>query len=209
MYQINSLRKDPRNVSLVTSPTTNTDGGIDGDGDGNNRNTSTSVKKSIIDPYGDRGYYRGELLLPSTTSTSTLNHRSNNNDVKNDDDNIDYGTDIPHGLGTMEYSDGRIYVGKWNNGQWNDDNGRATYPNGDIYNGNFYEDQRHGQGKYVFLDGRIYQGGFSNDQRCGHGTYSWPDNSIYEGEFYNGLRHGKGTYTVRVQLIIKNIYANR
>ena len=187
--ETNSLRKDPRNVSLVAATTTTNTDGIDGENGKDNNQTSTSsssiiVEKSIIDPYGDRGYYRGELLQASAT-TSTYD----NNDY--DDENI------PHGSGTMEYSDGRIYEGKWKDGQWNDDNGKATYPNGDMYNGNFYEDQRHGKGKYIWKDGRIYQGAFSNDHRCGYGIYSWPDNSIYKGEFYSGLRHGKGTYTVR------------
>lgn len=141
----------------------------------------------LVDPYGDRGDYQGEVLL----SRKSLNHRSSDDVSRKEDD-------IPHGLGTMNYADGRTYKGRWKNGQWHG-NGKATYPNGDTYEGMYHQDQRHtgsSQGIYKWSDGRIFQGDFKNDQRNGHGVYKWPDGSNYEGGFQEGQRHGEGTYTL-------------
>ena len=39
--------------------------------------------------------------------------------------------------------------------------GKFIHANGDIYEGNFENDQRNGQGKLTSSDGKIYQGEFS------------------------------------------------
>ena len=44
----------------------------------------------------------------------------------------------------------------------------------------------------LFPDGRVYQGEWSNDQRSGNGILKWSDGSFYEGKFAYGLRHGYG-----------------
>lgn len=180
--QIEALREDPTKITVDAARGIN----------------SIETKKLIIDPYGDSGYYRGELLR----SSKSLNHcitKDKKEDVEDlmidyNDDEVDNGN-ILHGLGTMEYLDGRIYEGQWNNGQWSG-KGKATYPNGDTCEGMYKEDQRHGKGLYKWHDGRKYQGEFINDQRCGYGIYTWPDNSKYEGEFQDGFRHGEGKYIV-------------
>jgi hypothetical protein len=133
---------------------------------------NSNNKQWIVDPYGDQGEYTGEM-----------------NSSK-----------LPHGIGIMKYSDGRIYQGGWKNGQWHGD-GRASFSNGDMFMGLYHEDQRHGEGWYKWSDGREYKGGFVNDQRAGHGIYVWPDGARYIGEFQNGLRNGEGTYTVSINTI--------
>mmetsp|Transcript_9604 Transcript_9604/g.20795 ORF Transcript_9604/g.20795 Transcript_9604/m.20795 type:complete len:318 (-) Transcript_9604:1725-2678(-) len=142
-----------------------------------------TINASIMDPFGDRGDYQGEVL-----QTSWKHDRDNNDDAVIDA--------IPSGLGVMKYADGRTYKGRWKNSQWHG-RGKATYPNGDSYEGMYHEDQRHGTGVYLWNDGRIFRGDFSNDQRNGHGLYQWLDGSKYEGEFQEGKRHGWGTYTFR------------
>jgi hypothetical protein len=129
----------------------------------------SSDKQWIVDPYGDQGEYEGGMNQGR----------------------------LPHGIGIMKYTDGRVYQGGWKNGQWHGE-GRATFSNGDTFEGVYHEDQRHGQGWYKWSDGREFKGGFVNDQRSGHGEYNWPDGARYVGEFQNGLRHGEGTYTVSV-----------
>lgn len=121
----------------------------------------------VVDPYGDQGPYRGEL---------------------------DPDSHLPHGQGTMHYTDGRVYTGEWMNGAWHG-KGIALFSNHDTYTGEYERDQRHGVGIYQWNDGRVYQGGFVNDQRHGQGLYTWPDGAKYEGNFAKGLRHGQGTYT--------------
>eukprot|EP00934_Nitzschia_sp_Nitz4_P006080 Nitzschia sp. Nitz4//scaffold64_size103689//87156//88160//NITZ4_004448-RA/size103689-processed-gene-0.90-mRNA-1//1//CDS//3329556166//6070//frame0 len=123
----------------------------------------------IVDPYGDQGQYEGEL-----------------------DDSL-----FPHGkFGTMKYTDGRIYAGSWNHGEWHGQ-GKATFSNGDTYEGQYHKDQRHGKGEYRWNDGRSYSGDFQMDQRHGRGLYRWPDGAFYDGDFQKGLRHGVGIYTFR------------
>jgi len=65
----------------------------------NNEATCYVEKESILDPYGDKGIYTGELLV----------------NLKK-----------PHGLGTMIYDDGRIFTGSWNNGKWHG-SGKCLY----------------------------------------------------------------------------------
>lgn len=101
---------------------------------------------------------------------------------------------VPHGLGTMNYEDGRTYTGEWQVGRWHG-HGKSIFPNGDTYTGDYYKDQRHGVGRYEWNDGRVYDGYFERDHRHGRGVYSWPDGSVYTGDFKTGLRHGYGSYT--------------
>lgn len=126
------------------------------------------INKSILDPYGDRGFYTGIIL------------RS---------------TGMPHGSGKMLYQeDQRTYEGEWRHGRWHGF-GQATFANGDEYRGEYRFDQRHGRGKYSWNDGRVYDGMFREDKRHGPGTFMWPDGALYTGEFCNGQREGQGKYT--------------
>lgn len=174
--QVQSLRDSPavdsaRSIGVVGR------GGSVGDKFANTSSASSASSSSscttrlveqqwIVDPYGDQGEFEGEL-------------NTNN---------------LPHGTGTMKYSDGRVYAGEWKDGRWHG-KGRATFSNGDVFEGMYYEDQRHGLGIYQWSDGREFKGGFVNDQRSGEGEYTWPDGAKYSGEFQKGLRHGEGTYT--------------
>jgi len=130
-----------------------------------------NLRLPIIDSYGDKGDYEGGVLRNSIQDGP-----------------------IPSSLGTMRYADGRVYSGRWKDGQW-DGHGKTHYPNGDSYEGDYETDQRHGIGIYKWRDGRIFQGNFRNDQRNGHGVYKWPDGSTYVGGFLEGQRHGEGTYS--------------
>lgn len=77
--------------------------------------------KIILDPYGDKGAYTGIIL------------RS---------------TGMPHGSGEMIYQeDRRTYTGEWRHGRWHG-YGKASFANGDSYQGEYRFDQRHGRGIY-------------------------------------------------------------
>mmetsp|Transcript_16719 Transcript_16719/g.25452 ORF Transcript_16719/g.25452 Transcript_16719/m.25452 type:complete len:336 (-) Transcript_16719:94-1101(-) len=128
--------------------------------------TTYKEDEKILDPYGDKGAYTGEV----------------DSKIK------------PHGLGTMHYNDGRTYTGSWSRGQWHGQ-GTASFVNGDKFDGNYDLDRRHGFGVYSWSDGRIYEGEFYHDRRQGCGEYRWPDGALYRGEFASGHRQGEGTYT--------------
>lgn len=65
-------------------------------------------------------------------------------------------------------------------------NGELTYANGDVYSGNFKENNRHGQGKFVDITtNTTYQGEFEADQRHGLGRLEFQSGAVLEGEWVN------------------------
>lgn len=44
-----------------------------------------------------------------------------------------------------------------------------------MYEGQFSDDLKHGEGKYIWYDGRIYEGEWKMNQMNGNGIYKWPD----------------------------------
>lgn len=119
----------------------------------------------IVDHFGDRGTYVGEL-----------SHGE------------------PHGVGIIVYDDDRRYEGEWCNGRYQGE-GKTTFNGGDSYEGEYSADLMHGEGTYRWRDGRKYTGEFYDDERHGSGVYSWPDGSSYSGAFRHGKMHGFGRHT--------------
>jgi len=46
--------------------------------------------------------------------------------------------------------------------------GKYTWPNGDVYEGDFVDDKKHGKGKFTSADGEVYVGDWMNDKRRGN-----------------------------------------
>lgn len=79
----------------------------------------------------------------------------------------------------------------------NDLNVHIEYPSGDIYDGEILRDgdimYRHGNGKMRYNNGSIYEGDWFNDIRHGKGKFYLSNNShIYEGDFENDEYSGEG-----------------
>ena len=114
-------------------------------------------------------------------------------------------------------SDGR-YRGEFERGHWHG-KGLLVHLNGDIYDGHFHYDVKHGAGTYVVAaTGSVFVGEwvngepegdaevtFQNGEKYsgqvarggvfqGKGTYAWPDGARYDGEWLEGLMHGQGRY---------------
>lgn len=98
--------------------------------------------------------------------------------------------DHKHGKGTMRFMDGRVFVGKYING--NMIKGKMTYQDGVSYEGSWVDGMRHGRGKCVFKDASIYEGEFTEGEFHGHGKMSWKDGGWYEGEWKRGDMQGFG-----------------
>jgi len=71
---------------------------------------------------------------------------------------------------------------------------KKEYPNGDVYEGQFKDDKKEGEGKYYYKNGNIYTGEFKNDIAEGKGTFFFLGGNKYVGDLKNGKAHGKGTY---------------
>ncbi|CAL5214326.1 unnamed protein product [Lathyrus oleraceus] len=79
-----------------------------------------------------------------------------------------------------------------------EDNGsfeEKSLSNGDVYIGQFKGIHPHGNGKYTWSDGTIYEGDWIDGKMTGKGLITWTSGSKYEGEFSGGYLHGQGTFT--------------
>ena len=78
--------------------------------------------------------------------------------------------------------------------------GEMTFPNGDIYTGDWVGGRRTGVGLYLYQrSGNRYKGDYVDGAKQGRGTFWWTTGvhagDRYTGEFYAGKRQGLGTYT--------------
>ena len=71
---------------------------------------------------------------------------------------------------------------------------RVTYANGEVFEGEYVDERRHGIGEYHYLDGSVYEGEFFKDRRQGFGIFTRTDGSIYEGEWDRDYIHGEGIW---------------
>ena len=72
--------------------------------------------------------------------------------------------------------------------------GKIKYKNGDIYEGDFKQGIKEGEGIYRFKPGlRVYTGQFKSDTITGHGRMEFEDKKmLYEVDFLAGMMQGKG-----------------
>ena len=72
--------------------------------------------------------------------------------------------------------------------------GTFYYPDGSIYEGEWFEDKKSGKGKSISNhDGPWIPS--SNPVWPFLGTYTYPNKDVYVGEWKDDKRHGNGTYT--------------
>jgi len=68
-----------------------------------------------------------------------------------------------------------------------------------MYVGVWKDDEKDGQGTYIYgigkLKGDKYVGEFRDGYRNGQGTFIWSDEGKYEGKWREGKFHGQGTFT--------------
>ena len=60
--------------------------------------------------------------------------------------------------------------------------GICRYSNG-VYEGDYYDGEKNGQGKLSYTSGDIYEGEWRHDIKHGHGQYYYVDGDFYEGDW--------------------------
>ncbi len=78
---------------------------------------------------------------------------------------------------------------------WNEDELVNRVPhNGDRYEGDYFQGERHGNGTCWFINGDRYEGEYQCGKPHGKGTFYYRIGERYEGDFRQGKRHGKGKF---------------
>ena len=71
--------------------------------------------------------------------------------------------------------------------------GTYYYNDGENYEGEWKDGERHGQGSlYDSIGIKLYEGKWEDDKENGYGTYYYENGARYEGEFKDGELHGQG-----------------
>ena len=73
-----------------------------------------------------------------------------------------------HGEGKLTYANKDIYDGQWTD-FFQDGQGTMTFHNGDVYKGEFSNDKMHGKGTYTYASGDILKstGVWKEGKKCG------------------------------------------
>lgn len=89
---------------------------------------------------------------------------------------------------------GDSFNGQSVNGSW-DGMGTCKYANGDVYDGDWYQNMRDGKGRYEFaVDGAVYEGDWRQGMFEGEGKFCYANGDVYTGDWVEGLREGWGKY---------------
>jgi hypothetical protein len=72
--------------------------------------------------------------------------------------------------------------------------GRQKYEHGDVYEGEWTADKKHGRGTYTFREGGSYEGAWVDGRQEGRGEHTLANDDVYDGEWRAGAKHGRGTY---------------
>uniref|UniRef100_A0A0G4I014 MORN repeat-containing protein 5 n=1 Tax=Chromera velia CCMP2878 TaxID=1169474 RepID=A0A0G4I014_9ALVE len=101
------------------------------------------------------------------------------------------------GKGKATYPNGDTYEGTFARGMKHE-NGTYTYANGDKYEGGYWMNKRAGMGRLSFAKGGFYHGNFEEGKRHGEGTEKYANNDVYTGSWVSGKKHGRGIYAFAV-----------
>lgn len=102
------------------------------------------------------------------------------------------------GKAVATYPNGEIYDGEYVNGI-REGKGNYTYLNGDVYEGDWKENKRDGIGR-MFYGGKgenangNYYGYWKDGSKCGEGVFTYKNQDLYSGEWKGGSKNGTGTF---------------
>jgi hypothetical protein len=98
----------------------------------------------------------------------------------------------PNGSGSLTLDNSDHFTGSFVAGV-KQGSGRMEYASsGIVYEGEWRDNQRHGNGCLTWPTGDVYEGEWRHDCRHGHGTLRWANGDVFEGDWDENYRHGKG-----------------
>jgi hypothetical protein len=101
---------------------------------------------------------------------------------------------LREGQGKFLYPNGDMYEGEWFYGKF-DGFGKYTYTNGDYYEGQWMNHKKDGKGHFHSAEfEEDYVGEWKNDMRHGQGRFQYVNGSVYEGEYKYNQMDGYGKY---------------
>ena len=98
---------------------------------------------------------------------------------------------MPHGKGTISYSNGEEYEGHFLEGK-KTGGGTLRLVGGDQLSSFWVDDRRMGDISYRFVDGRVYEGELKAKKPHGYGVMQYPSGETYTGYWAEGEREGMG-----------------
>jgi hypothetical protein len=95
---------------------------------------------------------------------------------------------LKKGMGAYCYANGEVYIGNFSNDQRNDKEGMIVYPNGNILRAIFVNDKIEGPGEYLdVVKKEKYVGNFKEGIRDGEGTLYFADGTSKKVRYINGV----------------------
>eukprot|EP01032_Pedospumella_encystans_P020893 gene20893-23726_t len=112
-----------------------------------------------------------------------------------------YKDGLKHGVGKMVFPNGNTYEGEWFENKMQGE-GTYTYKQaGDIYSGSWFADKKHGPGTYEFgADSSVITGEWVEGQVT-TGQWVLKNAAVYEGEFKLGRPFGAGKFSFESGLV--------
>ena len=97
-----------------------------------------------------------------------------------------------NGLGKLTNKKTKVvYEGEWVN-DIKEGNGKEIYSDGSVYIGNFTNNKKNSQGKLYLANGSVYEGEFLNDKINGEGVLRYCDNRVCYGTWKDNVLTGFG-----------------
>ena len=143
--------------------------------------------------------YIGEFLKGLKHGKGNLSTKENNSFNYDGD----WEADKYEGYGTY-FNNGEKYIGNFTKGKKGGD-GILYKKNGDILEGEFYEDKIK-KGKIMFKNDDEFEGDFEEGKMNGKGIYKFKNGDKYEGFFENDLFNGEGKITKKDGEVVKGIF---
>jgi len=100
--------------------------------------------------------------------------------------------DMKEGPGQYYYLNGDVYDGEWKNDKKHGIGTQTFKEKGDKYEGMWRENKMDGKGIYYYANGSYYDGMWKNNQRDGFGEFHFPNGDKYDGEWKDDQMHGRG-----------------